>query len=263
MYIICYNKYINKEKFKFILLIPVLLYFSQIILSTGRSEFIYLIYGFLVIGYCLKKRSTNWEKKKDFKHLKYIVIGVLFFFFLFSYTSSLRSKGNTDVIETAGHYVGSSIPAFDWYIENNGLESNAVFWGEQTQILYHSIAKSLGISDYKPVYTMPPCNLKNGALTNIYTSLCRYVHDYGVLVMFIIIFLQGYIYSILFNKIKQNNSYGLRIILYSFLSYPLAEFAIDERIFSNMIGARTVYVCIYIWLFYKYLIKKDKVAVVK
>lgn len=256
MYVICYNKFLKKESYSILYYIPLSLYFIQIVLSTGRSEFIYFFYGFFVLGYILQKTRVGWGKRNDKMYLKYLLGGSFLFFSIFSYIASLRNEGESDIIETIGHYVASSLPAFDQYLEKNGIEANSTFWGEQTQVLYYSILNSLGVSSEKPVYTMEPITLKNGDYTNIYTCLCRYIHDYGLLGCLFILFFLGFLYSKMFYSLKNSCAYDYKLIWYSFLSYPLTEFAIEERFFSNMLAARSFYICFYIWLFYKLLLNK-------
>lgn len=256
MYIICYNKIICNGKFKWLYLVPIFIYSVQIILSTGRSEFIYLIYGFLIIGYILEKTKSGWVERRDRLFIKYALWGATFFLILFIYMGTLRTNNEEGVIDSTGVHIGSTIPALNQYLEDNGIESNALFWGEQTQALYYAIGNSLGFAKEKMVDTLPPIDLKSGEFTNIYTCIARYLHDYGLVTTLSIFFFLGYFFSRWFYGIKKKGTFGIGIILYSFYSYPLAEFAIEERFMSNFLTARSVYVTLFLFFFYKFLLYK-------
>lgn len=253
IYIISYKKIYFNQDIKFIYLIPIILYIVQILLSTGRSEFIYLIYSMLVIPYLISKSRNKWQKVSDIKYIKYILLGGSLFFFIFIFLANIRSEGSTNARETIGIYAGSSILAYDAYLNDNGIEATADYFGEQTMSLYYTIGRSLGLTklsakDALDIYVL------DGEDTNIYTCLYRYTHDYGVMIMWVILFFIGYFYGTLYEKTRKNSDLTPWIVLFAYLSYPLTEFSIDERFFSNLVSARTLYICIYIILLFKYLI---------
>ena len=258
IYIICYKKVFFNEKVGILYYIPIVIYVIQALLSTGRTDFIYLTYTIIIISYLLIKAKRGWTPKKETAFFKYISGGLFIFVIIFLLLGSNRSTEELDIGHSVRNYMGSSIMAYDWYLNHYGTNATASFWGEQTMLLYYSIAKSLGLTKLTGVAVLPECYV-GGEMTNIYTCLYRYTHDYGIYVMFIILFFLGYLYTSFFYDIKNKSRVGLSIIIYAYLSCPLVEFAIEERFMSTMLSTRTFYCCIYMAILYKLFIRKNEI----
>lgn len=256
IFIVSYRRIVNKE-WRILEYVPIALYFIQALLSTGRTEFIYIIYGWLVISYIISLRNNRWESKLDFRFSKKIIIAISIFILLFLFLSNIRSSnGSIDVFTSLSNYIGSPIIALNNYIVKNGLSSNARYFGEETMSLYYSVTNAFGFSDMASVSTLSPINIGGkSTLTNIYTALRRYLFDYGIWWTLCIVFVEGAFYGKLFDKLKKIVFPFLRVIIYAFITYPLVEMAIEERFFSNLVTARTVYCIIYICVFYRILVK--------
>lgn len=256
VYYIFYQKIINRCKVSLLCWIPIILYFIQCLLSTGRTDLIYMVYAIMFLVYFNLKSRRGWIKRNEVKYIKYIAVVFSLFILLFLFLSLNRHEGeNIDLNQTFGVYVGSPIYAYDWYLNKYGVDGNAEYFGQYTQWLYYQVANALHWSNHTCESVLPPVYL-SGIMTNIYTCLYRYTHDYGIYVMFMILSLLGFAYTKFFYYIRNNPTNGIMVIFYTFLSYPLVEFAIEERFFSVLLSARTFYCCIYILLFYKILLNK-------
>ncbi|MGN8631787.1 O-antigen polymerase [Blautia sp. HCP3S3_G3] len=252
-------KRINHRRSRFFELIPILLYFVQAALSTGRTEFIYIIYGWLIIDYLTRSRFNRWSKNIDLKFSKKIIIALLAFVIIFLGIANIRSENGHRVqaFETISSYTGSSIIALDNYIQNEGIYSIAQYFGEETMSFVYSIMGALGVSNYSSVATLYPVTIgfDSSTITNIFTAIRRYLHDYGIYGALLIFVSEGFIYGKLFTRLKKKNDPFLSIILYAFISYPIVEISIEERFFSNFITARSVFCIIYICVLYRILLK--------
>ena len=258
IYQISYRKTVLHRKIRFLDIVPIVIYLIQAFLSTGRTEFIYITYAALFINYCIFMSTKNWQKNRDLKYSNKILIGVLSFFVIFLLISNMRTQGKTNISKVLGVYIGSPIYALDNYIRDNGIFKTADYWGEETQSLYYSVMSAFGQSSTYAVATLQPIFLGSEQdLTNIFTALRRYLHDYGIIGMSIILFILGYIYSISFKALRKRGHNDLRVLIYSFLSYPLVEMAIEERFFSNLVTARTIYCYIYFIILFKLLITQS------
>lgn len=256
IFIVSYKRIVNKE-WRILEYVPIALYFIQALLSTGRTEFIYIIYGWLVISYIISLRNDRWDSKLDFHFSKKIISAISIFILLFLFLANIRSSnGSVDIFTTLSNYIGSPIIALNDYIVESGLLSNARYFGEETMSLYYSVTNAFGLSDMASVSTLSPINVGGKrTLTNIYTALRRYLYDYGVWWTLGIVFWEGALYGKLFDKLKKIDFPFLRVIIYAFISYPLVEMAIEERFFSNLITARSIFCVIYICVFYYILVK--------
>ena len=252
VYAFFYRVRIQKMRAKLLYLIPVVIYAIQALLSTGRTEFIYLFYAMLIINYLLLQGANQWKYRLDFRFSKQIIVALIAFVTLFLFISNARNSSTFNIEHTLSIYLGSSIKAFDVYISENGIWSVSTFFGEYTQPLLYSVLRAIGSSSNTVVDVLPPIYI-SGHLTNIYTAFGRYIHDYGLVGVAIIMMLLGYGYSYAFNSMECNNSTGISVMIYAFLSYPLVEMAIEERFFSNLITARTIYCLMYMIILFKWL----------
>jgi len=257
IYIIFYRKILLKESVNFLYYVPIALFVIQAFLTTGRTEFIYMIYTILIIFYLLKQSEAKWSSKTSKGMIKIIGFCFIVFLCLFLLISTIRAGGELDYKSNLTSYIGGSIWAFDKYTEVKGLSSQAAFWGEQTQPLIYSVLAFMGDSHKQVVMTLPMMDSKIGCL-NIYTALGRYIHDYGVFGMALIVFVVLFLYNFLFKIIKNQNSNGLKVIIYALVTYPVVEMSIEERFFCHLVSARTVFLIVYLIIFYKVLITNSK-----
>ncbi|MBQ8279929.1 MAG: oligosaccharide repeat unit polymerase [Roseburia sp.] len=259
-YIIYQNK-VERKKVKLIYYAPLVLYMIQIILSTARSEIIYFVYAILVIYYCLSMKMKGWQQKNDYSFFTKMIKAFIVFMLIFVVLGNIRNNVNSSLFDTFSRYIGSPIYALNDYIQKNGISECSSFWGEETQYLYYSVLRKMGLSDKVTDVTLLPTYIgkDESVRTNIYMSFRRYLHDYGMGGMIVICSGLGYIYTSFFEKIKKNDNKYLLMILFAYLSYPLAEMAIEERFFTNLLTARTVMCCIYMIIVFKVLIK-DKIV---
>ncbi|WP_343084329.1 O-antigen polymerase [Blautia producta] len=259
-YIYIYNIantiHIKKEKILILDVIPIFIYFVQALLSTGRTELIYIIYSIIFINYCVLMDGRGWKIVNNFKFLRGIVLGLIVFFAIFIFFGNARSGNSYNALDSVTKYVGSSFIALDNYISDKGLGVSSAYFGEYTQYLYYQILNAMGQSDKQMVNILPILYIgEKHELTNVYTSLGRYIHDYSIWGTLLIMFFLGILYSKAFKKIQKNTS-KFGIVLYAYISYPLIEIAIEERVFSNFLTARTVFIIMYLFLAYKLLIKE-------
>lgn len=261
IYIIFYRLLLIRKPVNILYWVPIVLYFMQCLLSTGRTDFIYLVYAIMLVVYINLKTRKGWIKRHEEAYMKYLLIGFVLFMGFFLFLSLNRHEGDVDLNQVFGVYVGSPIYAYDWYLNKYGVDATANYFGEYTQWLYYSITNALHLTNKTCESVLPPVYL-SGIMTNIYTCLYRYTHDYGIYIMFVIIFLLGFAYTKLFYLVVNNPSRGRLIVLYSFLSYPLVEFAIEERFLSVLISARSFYCVVYILLFYRLIVQKGKLSCV-
>ena len=264
LFFVGYRLFVSKKKIKLIYLVPIILYYIQALFTTGRTDFIYIIYATLIIWYGLFKSTQAWVPFTDYKFIKYAGIGVGLFILLFlmitlsRYGDSRNTNYDKDITTSLSVYAGSSIYALDSYITTYGLSQiKSIYWGEETQYLYYDIQRLLGVSSKKIIDGLPPTFIgKSSQITTVYTALRRYIHDFGLIKMYVILFCLGFIYSIFFTYIRIEKDNFLMLLIYAFLSYPLVELAIEERFFTTLLCWRTLYCLFYLIIFYKILIVK-------
>lgn len=257
-YMLCQSIFVLHCRIKPLFYIPVVLYLVQALLSTGRTEFIYILYGILCIAYYLNMSQKKWAIKDEMKFFKYIFAGIVIFLFVFLSISNSRVGKNVNPIKTLSTYIGSPIYALNQYITTSGINPSATYFGEETQTLYYSLMHAINGTELSYEAVLPPVYIGvECSMTNIYTAIRRYLHDFGIFGMYIIMLFLGMVYSKMFNALKKSSS-PIRILVYSFISYPLVEFSIEERFFSNFITARSVYCILYLFVLYAILFERSE-----
>jgi len=234
-------------------MLPIIIYFFQTIVSTGRIDFlrlsIYVIFIFLIIS----KIKSGWRKNNNIKIFKIGISGLILISILFYILGNFTGKTSSySFIDTISIYIGSPIITFDYFL-NGHMPSHELF-GQET--LYNVYNFLRNFNSEIPVYSMPLefYNL-NGFDTNIYTALRRYISDYSYVNTFIIVFFIGFIYKIGLQYVKKSNNFFV-LIIYSMYFFPVVEFASEERFLINILSINTVYIFIYMSFFYYILIYK-------
>lgn len=224
------QNYIFLNSKNFIYLIPVILYILIYISSSNRSELLYLFVFSIVVYYIFLKIKFNWTKvlnKKRITNIFLVVILVFVFFYLLGFLTGKSLRLN--FMETINIYAGSPIIALDNYYNNFNYDfsnfGSETLYNENNFLNIIFNVKGSGINNLK--FT----NIGNtGYRTNIYTNIRRLLNDYNYFGLFFIQFLMGFLYSILYIKIKVAKQQNYFILIYSyFLSYLIFS-VIEEKV---------------------------------
>jgi oligosaccharide repeat unit polymerase len=238
---------------------PIIIYFIQSVLSTGRTQIIYLIVYIFMLSVIYIKMNNNWSNKNDYKIFKRGIISIvliLIFFWIIDTTLRGSIYGTSrDLFTTLSKYISSSLIALDYFVNNSGDSDS---FGKETLYNFYSLLNRVGF-DFE-VYSSPLEFTTFGNIsTNVYTALRRYINDFGILGMIIIQFAQGYIYAYYFNSIKHGKYIGKRLLFYCMLIYPVCFSFIEERFFTNILSLPTLAIVFFILIIWRF--KKIKVIV--
>lgn len=251
-YLTIFDKFKIKNLF---LLFSVIIYCCFIILSTGRTEFIYLLIYILVTFFILYQQKYNFKVTK--KIIFYGILTLIIFFIIFILTGLFTGKtqASKNIFEMLSIYAGSSLPAFNIYM-NNSTKTLDTYFGENTLFLIYDILRKLNYGI--PKLYIPYEFIYFGEIyTNIYGAIRRYYEDFGIGGLFIIVFLLGIFYGVFFNfaSYKKNNFFVL--ILYASFCFPIFEFPIEERFFMLLFPQGFIYNFIALGITYYFLIYKN------
>ncbi|MGL4607826.1 MAG: O-antigen polymerase [Eubacteriaceae bacterium] len=264
LYVLIYNKIINKKSiFKnWYLLIPSVAYWFLSALSTSRSGFIQYVAYLIFIIVILSNYKNSWKTLSLGKTFKLIMLGMgmLFIFFvvfiqLGTYTGKSSFEDATEVLSV---YIGSSIPALDNYLIEDGSGFSNVF-GEETIIGIRDLLNKFGVETEKSVKFLEFTYLGKSISTNVYTSLRRYHHDYGFLGMMLMQSILGFLYTYFYLWIKKYNKVGFSLILYSYMGLPLVYQGIEEQFFVTLFSITQIMTLLFSFVLY-WLIKKNKAS---
>lgn len=237
-------------------LLPVVTYLPFVILSTGRTEFIYMIVYSVVIYGIMRYKKTGSLSKTNAGLAKVGVIALVSFLLIFMAVGNLTGKSQALGSSAIPIYVGSSIPALDRYLKSNDKLNESNYFGNHTLFGIYSWLNKLGFD--VPLLS-PPYEFtyfSDGTSTNIYTSLRRYIQDYTLVGMLAIMLILGFVYQKLLYKtlIPTQNSH-LWLMTYALICFPLFEASIEERFFMHVTGPTVALLLLFVVTQYYLLIK--------
>ena len=258
LYFFMNNVFYDKKKRDILYLFPVVLYLGMAALGTGRTFMIEFLGMALIFGLIIERKKNNWVTISIVKVALIAVAALLIFFiffFLFGFITG-KSQG-TKLFDMVSVYTGMSIPSLDVWL-NKAKDIPTVF-GEETMYGVTSVLRKLNIIQYLRETVRHLEFVDFGDATgNVYTCFRRYINDFGYVGMLLVQTAVGSFYSVFYNNIKRENGFGILLIFYGILMYPLLMQSIDELILSSYLSTSYVYLVIYILVFYFILIKGGK-----
>lgn len=219
-------------------LIPVLLYIPQMVLTASRLVFLKGILFLLVVSVLLYRRRTHWDGKATARFLLAAVIGAAVFFMLFRAAGYLTGKtGRFDFFDNVSLYLGGSLPAFDDYLHNPHATNTA--FGVETFVNLQRLFFKLGIVGSYHISSLEWIKVY-GMGINAYTSMRRYLHDFGFAGLLLIQFCLGWLYTKLYLFVSLRERGMLLSILYAMIVYPLFLQFVDELFFVSLLSTQTL-----------------------
>ncbi len=235
-------------------LIPLCVYSCQAALNGGRTWILRLIITILTLAlYFMFIRGGN--KKTFSKIIKLVLIFAVLFFVGYRLYGIARQSFKVDY-ETILAYPASPLEALNRYLENPKYSSG---FGDETLVTIKGILNKLGFN-FKVNSIALEMVYWEGYETNIYTSVRRYIADFGFFFMFIIQFLIGFFYGYL-NKILRKTDSIPFVLFYSVIMYPVIESIFEERFFLGLLSAGTIYVLVGFLLLFR-IVHSKKVTTI-
>ena len=262
VFLLIYDKVYKKYKFKVMYAIPVLLYTAQMILTTGRLVFLRAIVFIIIVSIILLRKQINFKAKVPFRYIAYAALGAILFIFIFRFAGVLTGKSSRfSFLDNISLYIAGSLPAFDSFIHSAHMGSTS--FGAETLVNFQRVFYKLGlISDYN-ITSLEFINVY-GMNFNTYTSLRRYIHDFGFFGMACIQFFLGWFYTRLYIHSARSEKSYLAIMIYGIVFFPIVLQQSEDQFFLSVLSTATfcelLYLaCIYWW----FVIRKSHADLVK
>lgn len=265
LYIFLHNCLLCVFRKKWLLyLLPIGIDIAVQTLGTGRIFMINMASSILIIGFVLYNFRYGWSRQLTLRIIAAGAAALLLFFIVFTLLGYLTGKSQLrSVWDMISIYTGLSIPSLDVFLSSPREEPS--IWGEETLYGLHNILRTLGMDIPVDVRHLEFVSFGE-ASGNVYTSLRRYIHDYGFAGMLIVQFLLGVLYSAFYQFIKHKDRAGFSLIIYSWMFYALVMQGIDEQVLCTMISTTPVYKLTYLFIIYyslQYLSRKRTMTVVR
>lgn len=238
------NNWIVKYKiiYKQILLLLILVVSAlPDIMSGGRSGILKLVSAILITYYILWHQKNGWTKNLSWKYIRVgavsLMVGIPAFYYSLGVLGRTTDKSLGDYIS---FYLGASIEMFNQYLKSP-ITRNA--WGEESLVSVKKVMNFIGIGEVSHSYNLEFRSLGAGT-SNIYTFFRRPLHDFGLVGMYVFVFIIACFFAWLyFNKIKYKPRKKTIpwVLLYGYLYYWLVCSSMDQYS-QNYISAGAVIV---------------------
>lgn len=208
IFIFIYNLCVVKKKrviSNLVYLIPPLIYIIQYSLSGSRGAYIELISYSISIYIVLFMKFSSISRTNS-RIIKVVSVLLFIFVFFFVIQGNLKGWKEDNIFDILSLYTGGSIYALDNFVNTETNIYSNIF-GEETLIGINSLFSRLGVytSEYSRI--LPFTNIGDSTLqTNVYTSIRRYVSDFGyfgmIICSIIISFTTSYLYMVIKRRKK-------------------------------------------------------------
>lgn len=251
-----HNAMFAKKKVNLFAWIPVVIFVINSLFTTGRTGllnfFIYLLFVWLI----LRAKKQNWifnnNYKAVFRGFGIFLLAITAFYLAGMLTE--KSFHYDNMFDNIANYFSSSIYAFNDYVKHpSEFVASNQFLGAHTFSGIYSFLRKFGFSIPDDIVALEYINCGK-YVTNIYTALRRYIQDFSVFGMSIIMALIGFFYKKLVNLNKMDSSTPLTCILTSWFMFPLVFMSVEERVFMDVFIIRSVYQIIYMYFAYQWIV---------
>lgn len=208
-----------------------------VFLFFSASRYVFIIYLVAVaIIYINRLRATGSTRKiVNIKGMSYaIILGVLGLS-LFFVIGLFVGKNTGNAFDAVAAYVASPIAALNEFINGNGQGSQG--WGGETLLGVRNMLRRFGFEVQTQSRMLEFIEFGNGDnyTTNVYTSLRRYLNDFGFAGMCMVQMLFGFVFSLLY-MVSFNKKKSVFIILYAYLNYKLVLQFFDEEFLTTFVS---------------------------
>jgi oligosaccharide repeat unit polymerase len=255
------NVYFHNEiKYKY--LVPVVVYFPLVILTTSRSGFIEFFSFIFLIVVLVRYQANGWGFQNARLYFKMIIpiiaLSLGFYGLGFIRSNGVGTMFNDEMMDSLSQYIGSSIFGLD-YLINGHLPENGYFAQRTFPILYTILEKFGARIEYVPLHA-DFFSWKNGS-SNVYTALRNPIIDFTVYGMLVSRIYLGFLYGLIFRYYVYSfrDIYDIqKYVLFPMFYVPLIFYFVTD-LFYYFFNFDFIFTVIILIIINKLIIKKGKV----
>lgn len=261
-YIFIHNKIISmKTKVKShdnFLLISILLFMINSLLTAGRFEMMILILALVVMWYIVMMHYN--EKGFTLNTFIKLVFILILAILLFSITKIVVGrKGEVSVIDDFTEYFGGSIQIFDVYMQEEIQVKNK-------QELFSSVLKflrKLNIVESQVADTGVGKYIESNGIVigNVYTGFRKMHHDFGMFGIMVFQMIMSVVVTIFYEKIKRMkniNIVSVAIIFYAAISFSMFLHSYSEFFYCIVLSFNYAVFLLLLYII-KYIVTKLRI----
>ena len=237
-FVLVNNTVVRKFKKRDILLIaPIIISGLLVISNASRLEILQLIASIIVAVYIMWHRKNGWDRNISGKLIRIgflLFVGVLALFYL---TRELVGRGGDfDPLYYISIYVGGSIKLFDMYVKKPILASS--IWGKESFYTLNQFLSKFGNDHDRYIRHLEFRFVRDYNVGNVYTAIRRYIQDFGVSGMVVLVCLFSLIMSSMYCSVKYSTKRALdfKLMVFCYLFSSILLFPIDDIFYSSMIS---------------------------
>ena len=242
-------------------LLPIISYFPFLLVSGGREGILEIVLFALMSGSILYGRKNKFSLTGNRKILLAFFLswsGFIVLFLLFGFITGKVRIGGRGPLTIITHYLGLSFPALTLWLKKIPIESPLI--GSTTLMGIYGNLRTLGMKLPKVISFLPFVGFEgiseNYVNTNVYTTMMRYIKDYGYVGMMLIMSFLGILYSFMYSFLKYRTKHLELIAMYSTILMPLFFSMNDERFLMRVLTTATVYKFVALFFTFKILVKQ-------
>lgn len=255
-YVYLYNKILTRRKTKIrtLLLLPSLIYLIQYMLWGSRGGVIEYISFYIFVYAFFKSRVAKNNRIFNIEVLSLAFKGITLFVLIFVAAGSLKGWAESNPLEVVATYGGGSLSALDIFL--NSPKINTSSFGQETFLGVYSLLERIGISSVSSSRILEFTTIGQSEITNIYTSIRRYVSDYGFFGMIYIQFILGYLFSAGFLHLQRSKRFGYFLLFYSMLFMAIIYQALDEQALTTLFSTTQVFTILFTYILYRLFLRR-------
>lgn len=257
VYILLHNKILyGKMRGNLYAYLTIVIYIATSFMTTGRAMMLNFFIYILCIWLVLIAKKKEWVFNNNIKLFGkgLAIIGVAISLFYLAGFLTEKSLRYDNFFDNFANYFSSSLYALDQYMKNPAtFRGESDFFGIHTLSGIYSLLRTLGIKIPSSIVALEYIQCGK-YLTNIYTPLRRYLQDFSWGGVFLIMFLVGYGYKRLIWLNKKQQCSPIYCIFTAYFIFPLFFISIEERIFMDIVMARSIYTFFYLIFIYQWLV---------
>lgn len=230
-----YKKKKDKNKKLLLTIIPILLTFVCIILSTDRNIVLrYFIYA-LALWILFFQRSPRRTLRKSNRIILFSTAIIVIIMVLAFYALGKMKQYTSNLERMIGIYGGSGLYNFNLYVTDfDGINT----YGLATFKSFLNVFTSFGLLDSKILIEEPgfiTYTGNNGYVysSNIYSSLQPFYQDFGLIGIFMFIAFIGFFLEYFYQK-TYKHKYGFMWMFYSAFVYPTIFLSIADQFYARL-----------------------------
>ncbi len=240
-------------------LIPLLAFIPFVLANTGRTVPLEVMLFSLLTGGIVYQIQRSFSYQSRIRTIGFFLLCGIGFFSVFLLLGTLSGKvvvGGRSPYETLAHYVGLSMPAFSVFVDRVTVESQYI--GNHTLFDVYNKLRMMGI-DVPTVRLFLPFVGFNDISTNVYTMMARYISDYGILGMHIIMAIIAMVYVSFYDYIRIVSHKCIAIAFYGWMPMTLFFATNDERFMQTFFSTSALYQLLSLYIMFKILVREHPI----